>query len=127
METFHLLHLANSWPRRRQKQNESVQPSHSSQTGEEGEEAAVTNTAAAPPPPTNTVAETHVLSNTDTGFTSASGPITSGDEDGPRIRAAAVQMIFAERYSRVFISPDEVEALQNAAATGLLETLARWK
>jgi uridine phosphorylase len=44
-----------------------------------------------------------------------------------RIRAAAVQMVFAERTSRAFITPEQVETLQEGAAKALLETLIRWK
>jgi uridine phosphorylase len=44
-----------------------------------------------------------------------------------RIRAAAVQMIFAERTSRAFISPEQVETLQEGAARALLETLIKWR
>jgi uridine phosphorylase len=44
-----------------------------------------------------------------------------------RIRAAAVQMIFAERTSRAFISPEQVETIQEGAARALLETLVKWR
>jgi len=42
---------------------------------------------------------------------------------GPRIRAAAVQMIFADRPSQAFITPEQVHALENDAAIGLLEAI----
>jgi hypothetical protein len=36
-------------------------------------------------------------------------------------------MIFAERATKAFISPQEVEVLQEATAKALLETLASWQ
>lgn len=110
METFHLLHLASCWPRRSN-----------------------------PPPPgrTNPVqplscepAEAHVVDCVvapalNIAPQSASIPyVTAANVDtGPRIRAAAVQMIFADRPSQAFITPEQVHALENDAAIGLLEAI----
>jgi len=54
-------------------------------------------------------------------------PLSPGSGSRRRIRAAAVQMIYAERNSRAFISPEQVEALQEGTAKALLETLIKWR
>jgi hypothetical protein len=134
METFHLLHLSNSWPRR----HPPHVPHHHKQTnGYASQEE-----ESAPPPPTSMAAEPFILPSTtlsvgsDTEETilypnahtrAASNP-TQASSNGihKRIIAAAVQMIFAERTSRAFISPQEVEVMQEGAAKGLLETLIKY-
>ncbi|CAG8609584.1 3226_t:CDS:2 [Acaulospora colombiana] len=96
--------------------------------------------SAAPPPPTNVPVEPFILPSTALSAGSdaeetilypnaqsraASNSIqTSTNGVQGRIIAAAVQMIFAERSSRAFISPQEVEIMQEGTAKGLLETLA---
>jgi len=109
METFHLLHLASCWPRR------------SNPPLPRGTEPA------APPP--HKPAGAHVVgvelaSVTDAIPQSPSFPhVAVGVVTGPRIRAAAVQMIFADRSSEVFITPEQVHTVQNDAAIGLLEAI----
>jgi hypothetical protein len=135
METFHLLHLSNSWPRRYPPRV----PHHAKQTNgytsQEEEESA-------PPPPTSMAAEPFILPSTtlsvgsDTeetilypnAHTRVTSNSTQPSSNGIRTRiiAAAVQMIFAERSSRAFISPQEVEVMQEGAAKGLLETLIKY-
>ncbi|PVF96856.1 purine and uridine phosphorylase [Serendipita vermifera] len=137
METFHLLHLSNSWPRR-----QPLRTPHPKTNGyTSGEEESV-----APPPPTNVPVEPFILPST------ALSAVSDGEEtilypnpharaasnSAPnsvqvssngvqsRIVAAAVQMIFAERTSRAFISPQEVEIMQEGTAKGLLETLLKY-
>ncbi|CAG8758121.1 7013_t:CDS:1, partial [Acaulospora colombiana] len=98
--------------------------------------------SAAPPPPTNVPVEPFILPSTALSAGSdaeetilypnaqtraASNSIqTSTNGVQSRIIAAAVQMIFAERSSRAFISPQEVEIMQEGAAKGLLETLVKY-
>jgi len=110
METFHLLHLASCWPRR-------SDPPLPGRTGPA-------------PPPSCEPAEAHVVDSVvspalNTVRQSPSIPhVTATDVNtGPRIRAAAVQMIFADRASQVFITPEQVHALENDAAIGLLEAI----
>ena len=108
METFHLLHLASCWPRR------SNPPPPGS-------------TGPAPPPPCEP-AEAHVVDSVAAPATNSvpqppSNPHTAGVVTGPRIRAAAVQMIFADRSSQVFITPEQVHAVENDVAIGLLEAI----
>ena len=110
METFHLLHLASCWPRKSKPQGPGS-----------------TGTAA---PPSCEPAEAHVVESVVAPAThsvpqSPSIPhITAADVvTGPRIRAAAVQMIFADRTSQEFITPEQVRALENDAAIGLLEAI----
>lgn len=107
METFHLLHLASCWPRRSN-----------------------TPRAGPAPPPACEPAETHVVDSVVAPATSfvpqsPSIPRTTATDvvTGPRIRAAAVQMIFADRTSQVFITPEQVHALENGVAIGLLEAI----
>jgi len=110
METFHLLHLASCWPRR-------SNPPPPGRTG-------------LAPPPSCEPAEAHVLDSVVAPATNSvpqppSIPHTTAADvaTGPRIRAAAVQMIFAERSSQVFITPEQVHALENEVAIGLLEAI----
>ncbi|KAG8841836.1 hypothetical protein FRB91_004639, partial [Serendipita sp. 411] len=122
METFHLLHLAANWPR-------SSAPLHQADEKEEQQE---------PPPLTSMAVDPFILPSS----SALSTDISSGDSPSSvprlnghkhshtpmrRIRAAAVQMIFAERNSRAFISPQEVAILQEGSARGLLETLIKWR
>ncbi|KAG8821112.1 hypothetical protein FRC18_011439 [Serendipita sp. 400] len=122
METFHLLHLAANWPR-------STGLLRQADEKEEQQE---------PPPLTSMAVDPFILPSS----SALSTDISSGDSPSSvsrlnghkhshtpmrRIRAAAVQMIFAERNSRVFISPQEVAILQEGSARGLLETLIKWR
>jgi uridine phosphorylase len=124
METFHLLHLANSWPR----PTKLITISSSSDS----------QNAIQPPPPISPPIKPHVLPSapllTDEAdetilypnHNSRQTPATA-TSPSRRIRAAAVQMIFADRATKAFISPQEVEVLQEATAKALLETLATWQ
>src|SRR5258706_12854731 len=110
METFHLLHLASCW-------------SHRSNPTPPGGTNPVQPSSCEP-------AEAHVVDSVVTpalniGPQSPSIPhLTAANVvPRPRIRAAAVQMIFADRPSQVFITPEQVHALENDAAIGLLEAI----
>ena len=107
METFQILHLAASWP---------TDAPHASQT-------------AAPPlsgrPATPAVSDARV-----SALQSPPADVHAASKDGvplsprPRIRAAAAQIVFAARDSRAFITPAEVEQIENWAGRGVLEALA---
>ena len=110
METFHLFHLASCWPRR----------SNLPRPGRAGPA----------PAPSHEPTEAHVVdpevaSATDAIPQSPSIPLVTAADvvTGPRIRAAAVQMIFADRSSQIFITPEQVYALENDVAIGLLEAI----
>ena len=124
METFHLLHLANSWPR--PARLITISSSSDSQNGVQ------------PPPPISPPIKPHVLPSVSLPTDEADEtilypnhqsrqPPATPTSPSRRIRAAAVQMIFAERATKAFISPQEVEVLQEATAKALLETLASWQ
>jgi uridine phosphorylase len=113
METFHLLHLASCWPRR----SNPLPPGR---------------TGTVPPPPYKP-ADVHVVDSVgapalSTVPQSPSIPHVSAADviTGACIRAAAVQMIFAERPSQVFITPEQVHTLENDAAVGLLEAITAY-
>lgn len=123
METFHLLHLANNWPRPPKPLPDPTSPT--------------TEINLHPPPPTSPPLTPHVLPSAILPGDEAEETIlypnshlrqnqVSTTSSNRRIRAAAVQMIFAERVTRAFISPEEVDLLQEATSKGLLETLAGW-
>lgn len=113
METFHLLHLASCWSRRSDPTppggTNPVQPS----SCEPAEAHAVDSVAA---PALNIGPQAPSIP-----------PLTAVNVvDGPRIRAAAVQMVFADRPSQAFITPEQVHALENDAAIGLLEAIVAY-
>lgn len=124
METFHLFHLSNHWPRpSRTTENHSGIPTSES----------ILNS----PPPTRSPTDLHIVPALgvleDEGDETILYPSVLSRQEmaqatqGRKIRAAAVQMVFAERATKAFISPEQVEMLQEATARGLLETLVRWK
>ena len=110
METFHLLHLASCWSRRSDPTppggTNPVQPSSC-----EPAEAHVVESVVAP------------ALNIGPQPSSIPHLTAANVAAGPRIRAAAVQMIFADRPSQVFITPEQVHSLENDAAIGLLEAI----
>ncbi|OCB91137.1 purine and uridine phosphorylase [Sanghuangporus baumii] len=117
METFHLLHLASVW-RPRHVQIDSVAPP-----------APPTSSPVSPsitPPPTsddfNTASNPPAAtsSNNASAKTGVSGSTVTTT---PRIRAASVQMIFAQRRSQDFITPLRVAALEEWSGRVVLEAL----
>lgn len=102
METFHLLHLASSWrpqstnsaPGDNAQPSSTIPPSHLPAT------PAIETSPSTQPPPTLNVSVT------------------------PRIRAAAVQMIFANRVTQDFITPEAVKATEAWSGRAVLEALA---
>lgn len=117
METFHLFHLAASWKPRKAGFKSIPGPLLTS-------------------PPTQTVQENSPLvSITTTALDSQQGQCSIdenlpqfGDTDSTaRIRAASVQMIFAERTSKTFIVPEEVKKLEAACSQTLLESLSTFE
>ena len=99
METFHLFHLASTWRPRvsvPKVDDSTSNPSNSS-----------VSPSSAPPSP-------------DIALASDKSPSSSG----PRIRAAAVQMIFAQQRSQDFISPAQVIALEERSGRAVLDALS---
>lgn len=173
METFHLLHLANSWPRPDHDSTEGADQAPAPPTGmpasslvfpsstlptsdamilntktseppaaaeEEDDDAdleetilyphssTITSPQANTPPPQPFLNLAEVAASLQPTVEEAppASTATWDPQSRRRIRAAAVQMIFAERGSRAFISPGEVETLQEGTARGLLDTLVKW-
>jgi uridine phosphorylase len=102
METFWIFHLAASW-------RGAKQPS----------------LAVNPPLATSPVVPT--LSGKASGI--SAGLNASFDEDvssRPVIRAAAAQMVFASRSSEAFISPEQVNEVEEWSGRGVLEALCKF-
>ena len=105
METFHMLHLAASWPT----------DAHPTQT-------------IAPPisdrPSTPAVVEAQ-LSSPQHPPANVSVAAKDGKRlaPGPRIRAASAQIIFAARNSRDFITPEQVNEIEAWTGLAVLEAL----
>lgn len=123
METFHLFHLASCWvapPRHLEHDTASgtTPPPISEPTEVETVDAtlslATTNSVTLQPRLHEALPDPNV--NGKSAFEPSS-------RRQPCIRAASVQMIFAERSSRAFITPEQVQILETACATGLLEAL----
>ena len=106
METFQILHLAASWPVDSHPPQATVPPLSDYPTTPTISEAQLSSPQS-PPPQVN--------------IASKDGRPLS---PRPRIRAAAAQIIFADRHSREFITPEEVELVENWAGRSVLETLA---
>ncbi|KAK7688313.1 hypothetical protein QCA50_008684 [Cerrena zonata] len=106
METYHLLHLALSWPTRSPRAIKQTVPPISSQ------------------PAALTVAEIESASQQTSPSAvekiSATGSVFSPQ---PVIRAAAAQMVFAARGSKDFITPEQVESLEGWCARAMLQAL----
>ncbi|KAH8091387.1 purine and uridine phosphorylase [Cristinia sonorae] len=109
METFHLFHLAASWPTRERPSQVATAPISSVAAG-------------------RSIAEPGTAAHQEVPST-----VESSAQDGhvlvpqPRIRAAAAQMVFAARGSRDFITPEQVSVLENWCAVAVLESLASFK
>ena len=105
METFHLFHLAASWRPKLLQERESHGPVV---------------------PPTKLPVEPSIEASPSTTLPiSPSANNKPGPKDGQvrGIRAAAVQMVFANRRTREFISPDVVRDLEAWSGRVVLEAL----
>jgi len=102
METFWIFHLAASW-------------------------RGVKQSSSAIDPPLATSPVVPAFSGKFSGTSEhIEGPNPTHDEDispRPVIRAAAAQMVFASRSSQDFISPEQVNQLENWSGRGVLEAL----
>ncbi|KAJ8583905.1 purine and uridine phosphorylase [Rhizopogon salebrosus TDB-379] len=105
METFWIFHLAASW-------------------------RGVKQSSAAIDPPLAASPVVPAFSGTSSGTSEQiEGPHSGLDEDispGPVIRAAAAQMVFASRSSQDFVSPEQVNQLENWSGRGVLEALRKF-
>ncbi|TCD60718.1 hypothetical protein EIP91_009639 [Steccherinum ochraceum] len=112
METFHLFHLAASWPTHKRPSQVATPPISSRPAdltiAEPGLPAHQAKQAV-PPDVSTSAPDGHVL------------------VPQPRIRAAAAQMVFAARGSRDFITPEQVETLENWTAVAVLDTLVSFE
>ncbi|GJE89279.1 purine and uridine phosphorylase [Phanerochaete sordida] len=110
METFQILHLAASWP--------TDSHAHASE--------------AAAPPVSGRPATPAVSGTQASAPQSPPADVHAASKDGvplsprPRIRAAAAHIVFAARDSREFITPAEVEQIEDWAGRGVLEALAHF-
>ncbi|KAI0344335.1 hypothetical protein BDW22DRAFT_1355712 [Trametopsis cervina] len=106
METFHIFHLAASWP-------------------------VESHTAQPVVPPLSNIAAAPAISSDRSASTQTDPPakVATSAKDGstltprPRIRAAAAQIIFAARNSREFITPEEVARIEDWSGRSVLEAL----
>lgn len=110
METFHILHLAASWPVGETPTSVSTQSSQ-------------------PPPPLSAPPADPAIVAEHPSPQPPPPDVSKASKDGkllaprPRIRAAAAQIVFAARNSREFITPEEVERVETWAGRGVLEAL----
>lgn len=128
METFHLLHLASVW--RPHLTGEA--PSHGDASEETSERIPLTSRpvtpSISPGPSTQHLPPVDEDAHNITPVSTNTAP----DEQDlrlprpPRIRAASVQMIFADRKDQGFITPAQVDALEALAGRAVLETLVRF-
>jgi uridine phosphorylase len=113
METAHLFHLAQSWPRN----VSTFSPS--------GSAAPIAPPIADPPGHPNITSPPGPSSPPSTSLDAAGGA-TSGRR-GSQIRAAAVHMVFAARQSNAFITPEQVAVAEEWAGRGVVEALVGFK
>ncbi|EJC98348.1 purine and uridine phosphorylase [Fomitiporia mediterranea MF3/22] len=105
METFHLLHLASVWRPRQHK--------------------ATTNGLTVPPTKLPVTPSLSPPSSTNSSSSPTSPQVNATPTPTPtaRIRAAAVQMIFANRRTQDFISPTRVQELEEWSGQAVLGAL----
>ncbi|THH23274.1 hypothetical protein EUX98_g7903 [Antrodiella citrinella] len=112
METFHLFHLAASWPAHERPQQVATSP--------------ITDR-----PASLNISEPHLL--THQASQAVPPDVSTSAPDGhvlipqPKIRAAAAQMVFAARGSRDFITPEQVQTLEDWCAVAVLQTVTSFK
>lgn len=102
METFHIFHLAASWDGR------------------------ITSSELLPP-----LTTLPVLPEMSQPSSTQSPPLNVDSSQDPvckpKIKAAAVQMVFASRLSQDFITPEHVIQLENWTGQGVLEALKEFE
>ncbi|KAJ3479213.1 hypothetical protein NLI96_g9216 [Meripilus lineatus] len=108
METFHLFHLARSWPAP-SEQVSDVTPPISSQ------------------PAALSISPQQSIQHSPVDVAQVSSDKQSSDTRQPRIRAASAQMVFAARGSRDFIKPEDVVELEGWCARAVLEAVTSFK
>ncbi|KAI0791890.1 purine and uridine phosphorylase [Abortiporus biennis] len=113
METFHLLHLAASWPTHKSSSSPKPLPPLSN--------LGASPTIADPAVPSHQ-SHQHVPADVSTSATDGHVLVPQ-----PRIRAAAAQMVFAARGSGGFITPSQVDTLEEWCAVAVLDALASFK
>ena len=101
METFHIFHLAASWPGKFNTSKPAPAPLATSPVHPDMSQPSSTQD----PPP-----DLHLSVSEDIA-------------PSPKIKAAAAQMVFASRSSQDFITPKQVIELENWCARGVLEAL----
>ena len=107
METFHLLHLASVW-----------RPRPSEGTADPSKAPVPPTTS--PVMPAVSVAPTVQVSAPGSAETK---PTVTAGHGSWRIRAASVQMIFANRVTQDFIDPQQVAELESWSGRAVLQTL----
>ncbi|CAL1697176.1 unnamed protein product [Somion occarium] len=113
METYHLLHLAVSWPTHMARPISKSPPPISSRPA--------SLSISEPELPSH---QAHQHAPSDVAQTATDGHVLVPQ---PVMRAAAAQMVFAARGSRDFITPEHVEALEDWCARAMLEALTSFK
>lgn len=109
METFHLFHLAKSWPAR-------------------SEQLSTTNSPVSSGPAALNIPQSELSAQQ--SIQRFPVDVAKSSPDGhtlrppPRIRAASAQMVFAARNSCDFITPAQVKNLEEWSAHAVLEALA---
>ena len=104
METFQILHLAACWPRESMPV-ESVSP----------------------PLATRAVSPAILEGHPGSAQSPPQGQASKELVPRARIRAAAAQIVFAARHSREFITPEQVEDIENWCGRGVLDALATFE
>ncbi|EIN14751.1 purine and uridine phosphorylase [Punctularia strigosozonata HHB-11173 SS5] len=156
METFHILHLAASWPRHapRQPHTEPNDPPLTAGPVSAHIDAPAAHQPAEPQPSTaESTAADPTSGNAPASTTAEHGQSEHEDgveldmppgEDKPapstsrsarfaplvpntHIRAAAAQMVFAQRLSQDFITPEKVAELEAWAGKGVLDALVAFE
>lgn len=129
METFHLLHLASVWRPRQHRATTNgltVPPTKLPDTPSLSPPSS-TNSSSSPTSPQVNGSHPTINNNnrtsTESESESESGIATPTPTPTARIRAAAVQMIFANRRTQDFISPTRVQELEEWSGQAVLGAL----
>jgi len=122
METFHLLHLASVWNSGKGgvpgKQAQEKLAGDAQDGVRSGDELSL--------PPTNLPVEPSISRSPSAQHSSGQTEATVRLASVGGIRAAAVQMIFASRTSQEFITPQQVQVVENWSGKGVLDALLKF-